>query len=46
MLQSIYSPFDVKHLFVDVAEILKAVKDVARTFKKLAIQLISDALQR
>ena len=45
-MQSIHSPFDLKYLFADVAEILRAVKNVARAFKKLAIKLTNDALSK
>ena len=45
-MQLIHSPFDLKYLFADVAEILRAVKNVARAFKKLAIKLTNDALSK
>ena len=53
MVQLINSPITTYHwkigvnyLFVDVAEILTAVKNVTKTFKYLAIKLINDILQR
>ena len=43
---SLESYTGVNYLFVDVAAASRAVKNVPKTFKDLAIKLIHDALQR